>query len=100
MEARELVQLALQVDIFLTVFVFGPRATHEDVLYPLRRPGCSHADLASAFMSTARGIPYSMDQTAAYIGSWVKAPKYDKHAILPSCCRRIQGDSSSLMARA
>lgn len=28
-----------------------------------------------------RGIPYSMDQTDAYLGSWIKALKDDKHAL-------------------
>lgn len=39
------------------------------------------ADLASCFMAAEKGIPYNPAQTAAYVGSWVKALKDDKNEI-------------------
>ena len=39
MDIKQLIVLALQVAIIGTVFGFGLRATLDDVLYVLRRPG-------------------------------------------------------------
>jgi antirestriction protein ArdC len=39
------------------------------------------ADLASCFMTAEKGIPYDAAQTAAYVGSWIKALKDDKNEI-------------------
>ena len=39
MDIKQLIVLALQVAIIGTVFAFGLRATLDDVLYVLRRPG-------------------------------------------------------------
>jgi antirestriction protein ArdC len=39
------------------------------------------ADLASCFMAAEKGIPFDPAQTAAYVGSWIKALKDDKNEI-------------------
>src|SRR5262245_30675485 len=39
MDLKQIVMLALQVSILLTVFGFGLRATVDDLLYLVRRPG-------------------------------------------------------------
>lgn len=39
------------------------------------------AELASVFLAAERGIPYNPEQNAAYIGSWIKTLREDKHEI-------------------
>lgn len=39
------------------------------------------AELASVFLMAERGIPHSSDSHAAYLGSWLKALRDDKHEI-------------------
>jgi hypothetical protein len=39
------------------------------------------AELASVFMAAERGIPHDPEQHAAYVGSWIKSLKEDKHEI-------------------
>ncbi len=39
------------------------------------------AELASLFLSDRLGVPYELGQHAAYVGSWIKALKEDKHEI-------------------
>jgi antirestriction protein ArdC len=39
------------------------------------------AELASVFMAAERGIPHDPEQHAAYVNSWIKTLKEDKHEI-------------------
>src|ERR1700683_3883876 len=39
------------------------------------------AELASVFLAAERGIPHDPEQHAAYVGSWIRALKEDKHEI-------------------
>jgi antirestriction protein ArdC len=39
------------------------------------------AELASVFLAAERGIPHDPEQHAAYVGSWIKTLKEDKHEI-------------------
>ena len=39
------------------------------------------AELASVFLAAERGIPHDPEQHAAYVGSWIKSLKEDKHEI-------------------
>lgn len=39
------------------------------------------AELASVFLAAERGIPHDPQQHAAYVGSWIKVLKEDKHEI-------------------
>jgi hypothetical protein len=41
----------------------------------------SRAELASVFLSAARGIPHNPEQHAAYVGSWIKALQGDKNEV-------------------
>ena len=50
MDLKQLVMLALQVSIVATVFGFGLRATFQDLLYLLRRPGLLARSLLAMFV--------------------------------------------------
>jgi bile acid:Na+ symporter, BASS family len=50
MELRQLVMLAFQVSILLTVFSFGLQATSRDLLYLIRRPGLLVRSLLAMFV--------------------------------------------------
>jgi len=50
MDLRQIVALALQVSIFLTVFGFGLRSTLDDLLSPARRPGTLARGLVAMFV--------------------------------------------------
>jgi BASS family bile acid:Na+ symporter len=50
MDAKQLVLLAFQISIICTVFGFGLKATPEDLLYVLRRPGLLARSLISIFL--------------------------------------------------
>src|SRR4051812_37545773 len=39
------------------------------------------AELTSVFLAAERGIPHNPEQHAAYVGSWIRALKNDKHEI-------------------
>jgi antirestriction protein ArdC len=39
------------------------------------------AEIASVFLAAERGIPYDPSSHAAYVGSWIKALREDKHEI-------------------
>jgi antirestriction protein ArdC len=39
------------------------------------------SDMTSAFIAAEKGIPFSPEQTAAHVASWLKALKNDKNAI-------------------
>jgi len=50
MNRQQIVLLAVQASIFLTVFGFGLQATREDLLYLLRRPGMLARSLVAMFV--------------------------------------------------
>jgi len=50
MDLPQIVALALQVSIFLTVFGFGLRSTRDDLLSPARRPGTLARGLVAMFV--------------------------------------------------
>jgi bile acid:Na+ symporter, BASS family len=50
MDMKQLVMLALQVSVLCTVFGFGLKATSEDLLYLIRRPGLLVRSLLAVFV--------------------------------------------------
>ena len=50
MTLKTLVMLAFQLSLLLTVFGFGLQATHDDILYLLRRPGLLARSLIAMFV--------------------------------------------------